>query len=263
MNEFIASRGVSLDGDDELLGLNIGQPHVGPGTTLFGPASAEYVWIVEDLFRSWPVMLMIGDPAQFHCGEEPWFVEWLGGSTPLGDRTVIPQRPAVNRNIHAVADQAKHAYAKGTQKLAAIQYRLGELAGKGLLDPEEATSLQGQLVGVWDSLYHGTLCAVRDEDTDDSTWDQADNTYSDGRQVVHQIRVEPEPTAWGREYDRFTLGDGAVADHPRGTVTCILHPDNKFDTQTPGNDETRNESLAERLRRHRNGGNAADRPREC
>lgn len=110
----------------------------------------------------------------------------------------------------------------GTQLLAATQYRLGELAGTGRLDPDESMQLQENLFHIWEALYAGTLCAVRDEDTVDSNWDEADNTYSDGRQVMVQVRIEPEETSelnW--QHNRFMLGDGAVNEHPRGTICCI------------------------------------------
>jgi hypothetical protein len=140
----------------------------------------------------------------------------------------MAERPAVNPNVHDIADQAKYAYATGTQALAALQYRLGELAGSGRIDPDESMSLQFGLASIWESLYWGTLCAVRDEDTDD--WDEDGNTYSDGRTVMTQIRIEPRETSelnW--EYNRFMCGDGAVNEHPRGTICCIAHHDPKRD----------------------------------
>ena len=73
---------------------------------------------------------------------------------------------------------------------------------------------------------------MRLEDTDDSTWDEADNTYSDGRTVMIRIQIEPDETAehhW--EHNQYLLGDGAVFDHPRETICCIAprrpaHDDN-------------------------------------
>lgn len=103
----------------------------------------------------------------------------------------MSRTPAVNPDVHDIADQAKHAYATGTQVLADLQYRLAELAGTGRIDPDESMSLQFGLASVWESLYWGTLCAVRDEDTDEATWDEDGNTYSDGRTVMTQIRIEP------------------------------------------------------------------------
>ena len=43
---------------------------------------------------------------------------------------------------------------------------------------------------MWETLYHGTTPAVRDERTWDGGWDWADNTPSDGRQVMAQVRVK-------------------------------------------------------------------------
>jgi hypothetical protein len=138
--------------------------------------------------------------------------------------------PAINPDVHDIADRAKHAYAEATQLLAATQYRLGELAGTGRLDPDESMSLQTKLVFIWETLYAGTVSAVRDWNTDDSTWDAADNTYSDGRQVMIQVWIEPEETAechW--EHNEF-LGEGAVNAHPRETI-CYIAPVNPDDDQ--------------------------------
>lgn len=134
--------------------------------------------------------------------------------------------PPVNPDVNDIADRAKHAYATGTKVLATLQYRLGELAGTGKLDPQESMSLQTQLVRVWEALYGGTVWAVRDETTDDSTWDEADNTYRDGRPVMLQIRVEPyEESDCCWEHNGFLLGDGAVNAYPLGTVSYILPVD--------------------------------------
>ena len=128
----------------------------------------------------------------------------------------MAERPAVNPNVDDIADRAKHGYATGTKLLAEMQYRLAELAGTGRLDPDESMSLQDELVRLWEALYFGTLCAVRDENTPDCTWDEADNTYSDGREVMIQIRVEPyESSECSWEHNGFTVGDGAVNEHPR------------------------------------------------
>jgi hypothetical protein len=134
----------------------------------------------------------------------------------------MAERPAVNPNVHDIADRAKHCYATGTKLLADTQYRLGELAGMGRLHPDESMSLQTNLFHIWEALYAGTLCAVRDWDTDDCTWDEADNTFSDGREVMTQIRIEPWETPechW--EYNQFLLDEGAVKEHPRGTISYI------------------------------------------
>lgn len=132
--------------------------------------------------------------------------------------------PPINPDHNAAADGAKHYFAAATLTLARLQYRLGELAGTGRLDREESMSLQEGLFAVWEELYFGTLCAVRDWSTSDLEWDDHDNTYSDGRQVRIRLRVDPrehsEPV-W--EHNRFLLGDGAVAEHPLGEI-CYVAP---------------------------------------
>jgi hypothetical protein len=235
MNEFLESCGINMAGDEELTGEHVGQPHVAVGTTLLGSVSDEYVQTVEALFKWWPVKLMIGDPASFASGEEPWWVTWAGRPNLLTDGITMSRRPAVNPDLHDIADRAKHAYATGTQVLAVMQYRLAELAGTGRLDPDESMSLQHDLVSIWEALYSGTVCAVRDADTDDSTWDEADNTYSDGRPVMIQIRIEPwEESVVDWEYNRFMLGEGAVNEHPHGTI-CHISPRKRKDDRGVAN----------------------------
>jgi hypothetical protein len=136
----------------------------------------------------------------------------------------MSKTPAVDPNVDDIADRAKRAYATATQRLATMQYRLGELAGTGQLDPDESMRLQDNLVHIWEDLYAGTVCAVRDWDTDDGTWDEAENTYSDGRHVMIQIRIEPEEySEFNWEHNRFTLGDGAINEHSLGTI-CYIAP---------------------------------------
>jgi hypothetical protein len=122
------------------------------------------------------------------------------------------------------ADRAKHGYAIGTRLLVHLHYRLADWAGTGRLDRSESMRLQRVLADVWWALYSGTTYAVRDEDTDEDTWDDADNTYSDGRTVMVQIRVEPwDESDSNREPNSFLLREGAVMEHPRGTI-CHVSP---------------------------------------
>ncbi|MGV0069428.1 hypothetical protein ACRU44_17005 [Mycobacterium colombiense] len=136
----------------------------------------------------------------------------------------MSRTPAVNPNVHDIADRAKHAYAEGTQLLAATHYRLAELAGTGRLDPDASISLQEDLVGIWVSLGAGTVDAVRNMDALPSTWEEDVNTYSDGRKVMTQVRIEPREVSSGWQHNRFLVGGGAVLAHPQGTICCISHP---------------------------------------
>jgi hypothetical protein len=141
----------------------------------------------------------------------------------------MSRTPAVNPNVDDIADRAKHGYATGTKLLAETQYRLAELAGTDRLDPDESMSLQHNLVSIWEALYFGTVYAVRDQDTDESAWDESDNSYSDGRPVLTQIRIEPvNLPGFSWEHNRFMLGDGAVNEHPLGTI-CDISPVNPED----------------------------------
>jgi hypothetical protein len=124
--------------------------------------------------------------------------------------------PPVNPNVNEIADEAKYRFAVATRALSETQYRLAELAGLGSLDRDESISLQDLLFEIWEHVYLGTLEAVRDED---GSYED-DNTYSDGRAVRTVVRADPQREAdW--EHNRFLLGDGAVAEHPRGTVFYI------------------------------------------
>src|SRR4051812_28759726 len=48
-------------------------------------------------------------------------------------QVTVAEKPAVNPIVDDIADQAKYRYATGTKLLAAMQYRLAELAGTGRL----------------------------------------------------------------------------------------------------------------------------------
>lgn len=129
-----------------------------------------------------------------------------------------------------VADRAKYAYARGTKMIADMQYRLGELAGTGRLDPEESKALQRNLVRIWEALYSGTTYAVREsvgyhDEFLAAGGDPADldNHYSDGREVLTQDRIEPPQNT----YRYPVVGDGAVNEHPRGTISYIAAPPGK------------------------------------
>jgi hypothetical protein len=192
---------------------------------------------------------MIGDLVDFN-GDEPWWVTWVG--PPPEDVVAGRTYPPVNPYVHEIADQAKRAFAEGSQIISVLQYRLAELAGIGQLDREESMDLQGGLVELYEVLYRGTLCAVRDWTTSDWTWDEADNTYSDGRQVINQVRIEPwehSDDCW--EHNRFMLGDGAPNEFPLGTISYISprYPEVTNDGRGAVERESV-ESLRERLKRH-------------
>jgi len=132
----------------------------------------------------------------------------------------MPKQPPINPDINDIADRAKHAYATGSQLLAATQYRIAELAASGRLDPDESMSLQINLAYIWEELYYGTVDAVRDRDID--VFSEGDNTYSDGRPVKVQIQIEPfESSDLNWEHNSLVLGFGAVIQYPPGTISNI------------------------------------------
>jgi hypothetical protein len=131
----------------------------------------------------------------------------------------------ITDDVHLIADHAKYVYAVGSRDIAALQYRLAELAGTGRIDLEHHWHLQwGHCLPMWETLYHGTTCAVRDDRIWDSTWDWSDNTYSDGRQVMAQVRVKNwQELARNWPYNEFLCGDGPIQEHRRGSL-CQIAP---------------------------------------
>jgi hypothetical protein len=143
----------------------------------------------------------------------------------------IQRRPPPRRedlDVNDLTDLIKYIYAMLSKAIAELQYRLAELAGTGKLDPEaNLHELQfGWCLPAYEFLYSNTTAAVRrDHDTSDWDWDTFDNTYSNGLQVMSQIRVEPEETAddqW--EFNEHLCGDGPVQDYRRRTVSHINPP---------------------------------------
>jgi hypothetical protein len=78
----------------------------------------------------------------------------------------MSRTPAVNPDVNDIAGRAKYEHARGRQRLATMHYRLAELAGLGLLDPDESLHLQDELIEIYWHLHCGTVGAVRDEEDD-------------------------------------------------------------------------------------------------
>jgi hypothetical protein len=140
-----------------------------------------------------------------------------------------PWRPPVNPDVNDVADRAKYWYARARLSLAAMQYRIAELAGTSRLHPDESENLQRELIDIYWSLHFGTVDAVFNEDylADE---EEAHNTYSDGRPVMLQTRIEPlEESDFNWQHNPFLYDDdGAIIFHRRGT-TCYVSPINPGD----------------------------------
>jgi hypothetical protein len=125
--------------------------------------------------------------------------------------------------VNDLADHAKYVYAVGSRDIAALQYRLAELAHTGRLDFEAHKRLQwdDHCLGMWELLC-GTLYAVRDERNWHGDW--SDDTYSDGRQVMMQARVKGwEILERDWPYNEGMSADGAINEHPLGSV-CRIAP---------------------------------------
>jgi hypothetical protein len=163
--------------------------------------------------------------------------------------------PPANVNFDAIADRAKHAFYTGSKLLADVQYRLAELAGTGLLAADVSERLQDKIFRAWEELYSGTLGAVLGCDTDDPTWCDPENTYSDGRTVRTRIRLEGrQDLESGWPHNKYLRGDGPVAEYPRGTESYIASVDGEDGPIFVGSPQVGSDdfpALRERLREGR------------
>jgi hypothetical protein len=144
-------------------------------------------------------------------------------SRNLGDPNYLRSPGPINPDILGMVDTIKYTYYAAGEQLAEMQYKLAELTGLALLDPDANDGLQDTLVKLWEIVNHGTLSNVRDEDgADDIYFEEFDNTYSDGREILTKIQVESEMDSEGAvEFNHFILGDGATNDFPRGVIYHI------------------------------------------
>lgn len=126
---------------------------------------------------------------------------------------------------HRAADHAKYVYAVGARDIAALQYRVGWLAHTGRMDAQASMGLQrDHCEAMWEDLFAGTTCAVRDWRTPDRWWDLYDNTYSDGRQVMVQVRLKNwEELERQLPYRSTICGTSPTREHPWGSV-CHINP---------------------------------------
>jgi hypothetical protein len=123
------------------------------------------------------------------------------------------------RNANVVSDQAKEAYAHGTQMLAELAYQLAAVTGVGKIDDETCMGLQTRIAHIYHWLYIGTLYAVRDSDQPEECWDDNESTYSDGSPVRVQLQPVPEDYAW--PHNCHLLEDGHIIEYPLGAVSVI------------------------------------------
>jgi hypothetical protein len=154
-------------------------------------------------------------------------------SRNLVDPNYLRSPGPINPDVLGVVDEIKYMYYAAGEQLAEMQYKLAELTGLALLDPDANGDLQNTLVKLWEIIYHGTLSNVRhDADADDVYFEEFDNTYSDGREILTKIRIESEMDSEGAlDFNRFVHGDGATEDFPRGVIYQInpVNPPKKED----------------------------------
>lgn len=126
----------------------------------------------------------------------------------------MPKTPAVNPNVHDIADKIKHEHVRVT----------------GLLHADEALNLQDELFLIWENVCAATLFAVVPDDADwEGDWDtlaEGWNTYSDGRTVVTRIRIEPpphtDPNSARNQQDNTYLHLCDTGDE--GVIYCVAQP---------------------------------------
>jgi hypothetical protein len=129
--------------------------------------------------------------------------------------------------VDDLTDLVKYVYAGMTQRIAELQFTLAELASTGKLDPEiNMRELQlGWCFDTWEFLYHNTTARVRRErDTNDWDWDRFDDTYSNGRQVRHRVRIEPVETDDHWPFNKHLCDDDPICEYPRSTVYHVEEP---------------------------------------
>jgi hypothetical protein len=85
----------------------------------------------------------------------------------------------------------------------------------------------GQIHPRWDEPERfrrrgGLLPNAAGEQLADIYFDEFDNTYSDGREILTKIRVESGVDSEGAlNFNRFIHGDGATQEFPRGVIYHI------------------------------------------
>ena len=117
--------------------------------------------------------------------------------------------------MHRIADHAKYVYAVGARGAVALQQKLALLADTGKIDIEAHNKLQHHACyQMGEEVYSSTTSSLHDQNIWDGGWDWDDNTYSDGRQVMTQVRIkgwlelEREWTLTLRNKDIVIYGDG-------------------------------------------------------
>jgi hypothetical protein len=93
----------------------------------------------------------------------------------------------------------------------------------------------GWCLRAWEFLYQNTTNAVRrTHDTSDWDWDEFDNTYSNGLQVMSRLDVEPVETDENHwEFNKHLCGDGPIQEYPRNAVYHINPPPWHSDPNKP------------------------------
>ena len=141
-----------------------------------------------------------------------------------------PDAHKVTPEVHRIADHAKYVYAVGGRDAVALQQKLVLLADTGKIDIEAHNKLQHHACyQIGEEVYSSTTSSLHDQNIWDGGWDWDDNTYSDGRQVMTQVRIkgwlelEREWKLTLRNKDIVIYGDGPINDFPLGSV-CDINP---------------------------------------
>ncbi|WP_131810000.1 hypothetical protein [Mycolicibacterium fortuitum] len=131
----------------------------------------------------------------------------------------------INPDICGMVDAVKHLCWSAMASISDMQYKLAELTGLALLDPDANSALQEQLCQLAEDVDRATISNVVDRDEleahDFLYEEEFSNTYSDGREITVKIGIENEMDTPEAKDNRFILESFAVLAFPRGVVYHI------------------------------------------
>jgi hypothetical protein len=151
--------------------------------------------------------------------------QWEQQEQNLRDPNYLRSGGPINPDIRGMVDRIKHLYWTAMADISSIQYRLGDLAGLALLDPDANHTLQNDLSELADAIWSATVSNVVDRaevKAEDYLYEQEfENTYFDGREIAIRIHVENELDAAKAAHTGAILESFAVLEFPRGVIYHI------------------------------------------
>lgn len=163
------------------------------------------------------------------CRDPEWQAaeqkRWEGQQQNLQDPTNLRSGGPINPDICGMVDTVKRLYWQAMASISDMQYKLAELTGLALLDPDANSKLQEQLCQLAEDVDRASISNVVDRDEleahDFLYEEEFSNTYSDGREIVIKIGIENEMETPEAKDNRFILESFAVLAFPRGVIYHI------------------------------------------